>query len=108
MNTIQKLLAGFMLAVLVIGYGCKDDDDDPVGCNWASEVQDEANALTDAATAYANDPNNSVLCQNYKDAFNDYLDALEDHKECAALSGQQDELQDAIDQSRDSLNALQC
>ncbi len=107
MNTIQKLLAGLMLAVLVIGYGCKDDDD-PVSCNYAQEVQDEADALTAAATAYSNDPSNTVLCQDYKDAFTDYLNALEDHVECAALSGQQAELQAAIDQTRASLNAIQC
>ena len=108
MNTLQKLIVCLMLGFVVVGYGCKDDNDDPTGCNWASEVQDEATALSEAATAYANDPNNSVLCQNYKDAFNDYLNVLEDHKECAALNGQQDELQTAIDDARDSLNNLQC
>jgi len=107
MNTLQKLLVCLMFGFVAIGYGCNDDDD-PSDCNWASDVQDEADALTAAANAYGNDPSNSVLCQDYKDAFNDYLDALEDNTDCAALSGQEDELEAAIDQTRDSLNALQC
>ena len=107
MNTIQKLLFCLMLGFVVISNGCKKDDD-PVGCNYAAEVQDEADALTAAATAYSNDPTNTAKCQAYKNAFQDYLNALEDHVDCAAINGQQAELQSAIDQAQASVNAIQC
>jgi hypothetical protein len=108
MNSIQKLLACLLFATVVLTYSCKNDDDDPVGCNYATEVQDELNAVTEAATAFGNDPTNAAKCQAYKDAYQDYLNALDDHIECAALSGQQAELQAAIDDAQAALDAFQC
>jgi multidrug efflux pump subunit AcrA (membrane-fusion protein) len=108
MNSIQKLLACLLLGIVVLTYSCKKDDDDPVGCNYATEVQDEVNALTEAATAYSSDPTNLAKCQAYKTAYQNYLNALEDHVDCAALSGQQAELQSAIDQAQAQLDAFQC
>jgi len=106
MNTIQKLLFCLMLGFVVISNGCKKDDD-PVGCNYAAEVQDEADALTAAATTYSNNPT-TANCNAYKTAFQNYLNALEDHVDCAAINGQQAELQSAIDQAQASVNAIQC
>lgn len=107
MNSIQKLLVCTLFGIVVFSIGCKKDDD-PVGCNYAIEVQDEVNALNTAATNYSNDPNNPAKCQAWKDAYQDYLNALEDNVECAAISGQQAELQSAIDQAQASLNSIQC
>ena len=106
MNTLQKLLACLMLGLIVIGYGCKKDD--PVGCNWATEVANDADAWIAAATAYSQDPTNTVKCQAYKDAYQNYLNSLEDHIDCATLSGQQAELQSAIDAAQADLNTIQC
>ena len=107
MNSIEKLLVCMLFGIVVFNFGCKKDDD-PVGCNYATEVQNEVNALTAATDAYVSDSTNPVKCQAWKDAYQDYLNALEAHKECAALSGQQDELQAAIDQTQASLDAIQC
>lgn len=96
-----------LFGIVVFNFGCKKDDD-PVGCNYAAEVQNEVNALSTAATEYSNDPTNPVKCQAWKDAYQNYLNALEDHVDCATLSGQQAELQSAIDQAQASLNAIQC
>jgi hypothetical protein len=76
-------------------------------CNWATEVQDELDAVTAAATAYGNDPTNSAKCNAYKSAFQDYLNALEDHKGCVP-SEQSAQLQQSIDAAQTSLDALQC
>lgn len=110
MNSLQKLLACLMLGFIVIGYGCKKDDDDPVGCaNWAADVSDEINAYTNAATVYFSNPTPTVAeCQAYKNAYLDYLNALEDHVECATLSGQQAELQAAINQAQAEIDLIQC
>ena len=108
MNSISKLLACLMLGMVVITYSCKKDDDDPVGCNYATEVQDEVNALTVASEAFSADPTNVAKCQAFKAAYQDYLDALESNIECATLSGQQAELQAAINQTQAALDAFQC
>jgi hypothetical protein len=108
MNSFSKLLACFMLGLVVITYSCKKDDDDPVGCNYATEVQDEVNALTAASNAFSADPTNVAKCQAFKAAYQDYLDALESNIECATLSGQQAELQAAINQAQADLDAFQC
>lgn len=107
MNSIQKLLACLMLGLLVIGYGCKKDDD-PVSCNWATEVQDEYDAQTVALDAYLADPTNTAKCQAWKNSYSDYLNALEDHVNCASAAGQAAELQSAIDAARASLDSIQC
>jgi hypothetical protein len=108
MNSFQKLLACLMVVAITFSYSCNNDDDDPVGCNWAAEVQDEVNALNAAAEAWGADPTNAVKCQAYKDAAQAYLDDLEAHVECATLSGDEQELQDAIDASQASVDAIQC
>lgn len=108
MKLYTTALALLLLGMVFLNPGCKKDDNDPVGCNYALETQDELNAVNEAATAYANDPTNAVKCQAFKDAYQAYLNDLENHVECAALSGQQAELQTAIDQAQAALNDLQC
>ena len=108
MNTLQKLLVCLLLGFIVIGNGCKKDDDDPVGCsNWATEVSAEANAFSNAGNAWALDPT-PAKCQAYKDAGQTYVNALNAHVDCATLSGNQAELQAAINSLQDSINAIQC
>lgn len=108
MNSLQKLLACLMLGLIVIGYGCKKDDNDPVGCAWATEVQDEYNAQSVALDAFLADPTNTAKCEAWKASYGDYLDALESHVDCATVAGTAAELQAAIDSARDSLNTIQC
>ncbi len=96
-----------MLGFVVFSFGCKKDND-PVGCNYLTEVQDELNAVNAAVEAYTADPSNPVKCQAFKDAYEDYLNALESHIECATLSGSEDELQADIDAAQASLDSIQC
>lgn len=107
MNSIQKLLAGLLFGLVVFTYSCSDKDDDPVGCNYATEIQDEIDALTTAATIYGNDPT-TANCQAYKNAATNYLNELQSYVECAALSGQQAELQSSINEAQASVDAIQC
>lgn len=106
MKSMYKSLFSAMIMASLLFIACKKDDD-PVGCNYAQEVQDELNALNAAATAYGNDPT-PAKCQAYKDSFQAYLNELQDHIECAALAGQQNELQQSINAAQASLDALQC
>ena len=107
MNSLKKLLACLMFGLIVTSYSCKDDDE-PSGCDWAAEVQDELTALTTAGNAWASDPTNTAKCQAYKDAAQAYLDELEDHVDCATISGDQAELQAQIDQAQIDVNNIQC
>jgi hypothetical protein len=46
MSTIKMLLLGLLLSGSVCVLSCKDDD--PQGCDYGAETQDEATALSDA------------------------------------------------------------
>ncbi len=97
-----------MFGLMIIGYGCKKDDDDPVGCsNWANEVSAEATAFSNAGVAWSTNPT-TANCQAYKDAGEAYLNALQDHIECATLAGTAAELQSYINSSQATLDSIQC
>lgn len=92
---------------LTFSMACKKDDPDPVTCNYLEETQDEVDALTAAATAYANDPT-PANCLAYKNAAQEYLNELQHYVSCAAQVGQQAELQAAIDSAQASVDSIQC
>ena len=105
MKNFQKLIVGICIMSIPFFSACGNDD--PVSCNYAEEVQDELQAVTDAATAYGNDPTNPAKCNAYKVAFQDYLNALEDHDNCVRAEDQA-AYDQAIDDAQASINALQC
>lgn len=107
MNTIKKLLFGALIFSMPILNACNDDDD-PVGCNYVTETQDELDAYNTALNAWTADPTNTQKCNAFKTAATNYLNALDDHRNCATTPAQEQELQDAIDASQASINQLQC
>ncbi len=106
MKTFKKILVGVLILSMPVIYSCKDDD--PVGCNYVTETQDELDALNAASSAWSADPGNMQKCNAYKTAATNYLNALDDHRNCATTPAQEQELQDAIDASQASIDALQC
>jgi hypothetical protein len=104
MITIQKLIAGICIIALPFFIACGKDD--PATCDYATEVQDELNAVNAAATTYGNNPT-TENCNAFKAAYQNYLNELQDHDNCV-LPAQQAQYQDAIDQAQASLDALQC
>ena len=106
---IKKTLLIAVLFALALG-ACKKDstDKDPAFCSgiWATEVADELNAVSAAAMAYAANPSHET-CVAYKDAFQDYIDALKKFGQCALWTPQQKaDLQNAIDQAEDDKDTL--
>lgn len=94
--------------ILFVSIGCnKDDDNDPVGCNWLTEVQAEADALSDAATAYGLDPT-TANCEAFVDAYVAYLAVLEANLNCASLQGNQAEIQAEIDAAQAQVANINC
>ena len=81
-------------------------DDDPVGCNWLTEVQAESAALSDAATAYGLDPS-TANCLAFVEAYQNYLAALEANLSCAGVQGNQAQ-QAEIDAAQAQLDNINC
>ena len=97
---VLLLFSGFMMT------SCGDDD--PKDCTAAqfnSEVNATITALNTAAQTWANDPT-SENCNKYKDAANDYLDAVESFDGCAGLN--QADFESALNQARDAVAAIAC
>lgn len=107
MKTIKNLLAGILITGALFAISCKDKDDDPQPCNYATELQVEIDAFTNALTAYSNDPS-QANCIAYKNALLVYIDALGDYEDCAVLAGQGQEWQASLDAAQTSANAIQC
>jgi len=109
-NSMRTLFSLFVILV-VLGLGsCKKDSNDPAGCSgaWATQVEDEVDALMSAMQAYSSDQS-VANCNAYKDAYLDYIDAIEPLLDCSAYTAEQrEELQDAIDQSEAAMSLLTC
>ncbi|MCB0629430.1 MAG: hypothetical protein R2824_18340 [Saprospiraceae bacterium] len=110
MNHFMKFFAVLFVLSLGTTISCTKNDPGPGGCaanfNYTAELQAEATALGNAASAYGQDPT-TENCNAYKAAYQDYLDAAEDIKLCvpqADLAA----YQQAIDDARDNLDALAC
>ncbi len=79
---------------------CDNDD-------FESSFQDEIEAISTAAVNYGQDPT-TQNCNIFKDAYTDYVNALEDWDSCAEASGQRIEWQQALDSARASINDIEC
>ena len=75
-----------MIAVFGFWTCDKDDDSDACSAAWASELNNEANALINAAQVYGMDPT-VANCNAYKQAAQAYVNALEPYGDCPALTG---------------------
>jgi hypothetical protein len=106
MKTFSYLIIVAFLASLPLLNSCKKDDD-PVSCNYITELQQESDAVSAAALAYGNNPT-PANCEAFKDAYEDYLDAADDYVDCATVAGQGAQLQAAIDAAQQNLDQLQC
>ena len=105
----QIFLISFLAFVVLGSMGCKKST--PAGCSaaWASDLQNEIQALTDAFQAYSQDPFNQQKCLAYKAAYQAYIDALEPYGNCATLTGaDRDAWQAALDDAQQEVNNIDC
>jgi len=111
MNTITKFFGALALVSVVFLAQCKKDDnkvDKCTGFNFSAQIEAELNAFSTAATAYGQDPT-PANCNAYKAAGLDYVNALEDLKDCAILSGQNEQqYQQSIDDAKASFQSIVC
>ncbi len=110
MKKFVILLFFFSLTALTIG--CGDDDgggsnNAPDGCtaSFNTDLQTELTAINNATATWSNEPN-EANCNALKDAYNDYLDALEEWEDCAEFYNQVTSWQEAIDATRVTINSI--
>ncbi len=107
MRTFLSLLA----VVLVLGLGsCKKESKDPARCSayWATELEEELTTLTNAAMAYITDPS-SENCIAYKEACQDYVDAVRPYANCSGYTAEQrQEIQEDMEEWEAEIEDLNC
>ncbi len=103
----------YFLIVLSLGFsscGGGDDGDGGGNCNynWAVGVQSELTAISNAATAYSTDPS-VANCNNYKNALQNYVNALKPFGDCSLLTGaDRTSFQNALEQYEDIWADIDC
>jgi hypothetical protein len=106
----KKIFFTLFLAFTVLGsWTCKKDSKTD-GCTgaWATELSSQINAMSNAATVYASNPT-PANCNAYKQATQNYLDALAPYGNCATLTGQnRADWQAALDAAQASVDAMDC
>ena len=104
------LFALFLMLGILSFLSCGKDDatNDPCSTAWATELNDEAQAMSNALQTYLNDPT-TANCEAYKSAAQAYLNALRPYGNCAALVGQQRvDWQNAVDAAQEGINNIEC
>ncbi|MBK8700765.1 MAG: hypothetical protein IPN29_14980 [Saprospiraceae bacterium] len=102
----------FLLAMsfILVSSSCGGDDGGITPCStaYATELQDEVNALNAAAQAYSTNPT-TANCNAYKSAAQSYVNALEPYGNCATLTGQsRTNWQASLDAAKAAVAAIQC
>ena len=77
--------------------------------NWTpnAELQDEIQAVIDAAVKFGEDPT-TENCNAYKEAALEYLDEIKEWEECYIFIGQGQEYQDAIEDAERDVENIDC
>lgn len=104
----MKKFFAMSLCLLALGFApsCKDDEEDCAAT--AAALQDEANAMSNAATTYGLNPT-TANCNAYKDAVQAYIDEARDLVDCPGLSNaEQQQYQQSLDAAEANLASLSC
>lgn len=107
----RKIFTLLFLAIIIAGISsCKKNEEKDAPCTvaWATEVSDEANAMSTALQAYATDQS-PANCNAYKQAAQAYLNALKPYGDCTLLTGQQRiALEKALSDTQESVDNMEC
>lgn len=95
-------LLSFVFILISVSCGKSVDCD---GTAFVNDINSEIQALNSAGQAWATDPT-PANCDAYKKAANNYLDAVEDYKDCDELD--QVQYQQVLDQAREAVNSISC
>ena len=96
----------FVMFGLLVLFSCKKESVGPCSASWASDLGNEFTAISTAASIYSADPS-EANCNDFKAAYQDYIDALKPYGDCATLSGaSRTEWQNAINEAEGSLDDI--
>jgi hypothetical protein len=99
----------FLIILSFLGVGsCKKKAVDPDYCssNWATTIQSQITAVSNAATAYGINPT-TTTCNALKAAYVNYIDALEPFSKCTLwVASTKTQWQNMIDEARAELPTL--
>lgn len=100
------------IAIIFLGFSSCNKKDDPgeQACSglWATELQDEVTAWTNAAIAYGSNPS-VANCNAYKASAQAYLNALEPYGECTTLTGtERTQWEQALGEAQQSIDDIEC
>lgn len=96
----------FVMFALMVLFSCTKEN--AAGCSgaWGTDLQNEITALSTALGIYYEDES-EANCDDLKDAYQDYINALEPYGNCATLTGaNRAAWQDAINEAEASLNDI--
>lgn len=100
-----------LMVFVIIGFNsCNNNKvlDDDCSTVWVSEVQDELNAMSNAAAAYGANPT-AANCNAYKSAAQAYINALQPYGDCATITGaQRTQWEQALASAQQSINSMEC
>ncbi len=96
----------FILFGLMILFSCTKDS--AVGCTgaWATELQNEINALSTAIGIYSMEQS-EANCNDLKEAYQDYINGMKPYGNCTTLTGvNRTEWQNAINEAEAELETI--
>lgn len=98
----------FTLALLFLISASQCRKASPLGCaTFALDIQDEAEAWSNAASAYGDDPT-PENCRKYQSTGQAYLDALKRYNGCAFTPANEIEWNQMIAEAEQDLKDLNC
>ena len=109
-NTIKMLtIACFTVSIIVMSCSGGDDSNLVGECgdfNWIEGAEEQINTWNNAAFVYSENPT-TANCNAYKTAGANYLNVLEDVKNCVPSAGLSD-FNEAIQKAKSELAQLDC
>jgi hypothetical protein len=87
-----------------------DDDKDALDCanvSWQTDLSVELQAITNTSIVYSNDPTEQN-CLAFKQAYQNYVDALRPFEECAIDAGERQDFLDALADAQAEIDSLPC
>lgn len=104
----MKIIKKIMLCSILF-FGLASCSKNPVKCfggSWIQELSSELTDWTTAAQEYSDNPT-AANCNNYKSSVNNYLDAIDNIKNCVPTASLGD-LNGSIDEAKQELNEIDC
>ncbi len=107
---VLKINSFILFCALFFSFtSCSNDDVDCSDTQTIDNlVENQLNEVTDALTAFSNNPNDTGLCNNVKNELQNFLDLLRDYESCAEEDGQGDEFRSQITDAENQLAEIDC